>query len=92
MFKFDITSLFLVKVVKEVRMTLLTKLFTVEQMFLFRNLMDAGVTIDQICDILLKFGTIIASNRDNALICVQAELCKGKKRKKSINVVYFIAY
>ena len=49
-----------------------------------RKFIVAGATIDQISDILLKFGAITVANRDDAIAYVFTMLLKGKNRNKRI--------
>ena len=59
------------------RWSLITKIFNDDQVSILREIIDAGATVDQISDILLKFGPITQSNRQDALYFVYTMLLKG---------------
>ena len=59
-------------------MAVLKKMFNDHQILLFESLMDDGVTIDLIIDILWKFGPIKMSTRDSAVASVCNEFFIGK--------------
>ena len=63
---------------KKLRWTLINLLFTGAQIEGLQNVIDAGATIDQISEVLLRFGPITKSKREDALNFAYTMLLKGK--------------
>ena len=67
--------------VKEMRWSLITKIFNDDQVSILRAIIDAGVTVDQISDRLLEFGSVTKANKEDAIFYVFTILLKGKNKR-----------
>ena len=84
---YDVYFCIHIYLVKEIRWSLITKIFNDDQVSILRDIIDAGATVDQISDSLLKFGSITKTNREDAILYVFTMLLKGKNRNKRISCV-----